>query len=402
MNRRALLLIGMLALPAAGCAGEEAGAAPAAPPAPPPADTALLGAESVRIAGLGVVPVRRAEWHDEWVLPGRLTLDPAATQALGSIVEGRVTRVLALPGDRVRAGQVLVTIHSHEMLDALGARATAEAALARAETELGLATSTAARAERLYQARAASLAELERARAALADARAARDGAAAERERAREMVAHLLGSGPVPAGMDAHGVLVRSPIDGVVVTREAQPGQVAVVGAPLLTVSRVTTLVLALSVPEGAAGAVRAGDAVRFGVQAFPGREWSARVTRVAPALDPATRTLEVLASVDDPSASLRPEMFATARLAGPAAGTALTVPAAAVQALDGDTVLILAEQRGDGLLLRAGPVRIGRRTAAAAEVLAGAAEGDAVVASGAAIARAEIMRRRESGSEER
>jgi multidrug efflux pump subunit AcrA (membrane-fusion protein) len=94
--------------------------------------------------------------------------------------------------------------------------------------------------------------------------------------------------------------------------------------------------------------------------------------------------------------------MFATARLAGPAAGTALTVPAAAVQALDGDTVLILAEQRGDGLLLRAAPVRIGRRSAAAAEVLAGAAEGDAVVASGAAIARAEIMRRRESGSEER
>lgn len=402
MNRRALLLIAMLALPAAGCAGEEAGAAPAASTPPPPADTALLGAESVRIAGLGVEPVRRAGWHDEWVLPGRLTLDPGATQALGSIVEGRVTRVLALPGDRVRAGQVLVTIHSHEMLDALGARAAAEAALARAATELGLATSTAARAERLYQARAASLAELERARATLADARAARDGAAAESERAREMVSHLLGTGPVPAGVDAHEVLVRSPIDGVVVTREAQPGQVAVVGAPLLTVSRVTSLVLALSVPEGAAGAVRAGDAVRFGVQAFPGREWSARVTRVAPALDPATRTLEVLAGVDDPSASLRPEMFATARLAGPAAGTALTVPAAAVQALDGDTVLILAEQRGDGLLLRAAPARIGRRTAAAAEVLAGAAEGDAVVAAGAAIARAEIMRRRESGSGER
>src|SRR5690606_15189784 len=125
---------------------------------------------------------------------------------LGAVVEGRVVRVLARPGDRVEAGQVLVTLHSHEMLDALGARAAAEAALVRADNELRLAAAAEGRAGRLYAARAASLVSVEQARAARADAAAAREAAAAEAERAREMVAHLRGAGPVPEGVEPHEV----------------------------------------------------------------------------------------------------------------------------------------------------------------------------------------------------
>ncbi|MBX6364058.1 MAG: efflux RND transporter periplasmic adaptor subunit [Gemmatimonadetes bacterium] len=404
-----------LALPAilAILAGCRADAAPPAAPAPPAADTAaaaaaaapsadtvLLGAEALKLGGIRVAPLLRASWHDEWRAPGRLALDPTHTQPLGSLVEGRVVRVLALPGDRVRAGQVLATLHSHEMLDALAARAATQAALARAENELRLATSTLERAERLYAAKATSLAELERARAARIDAEAQRDAAAAEAERAREMVAHLRGSGPTPPGTEPHEVLIRSPIDGVVVSREVQPGQVVVVGAPLLTVSRIGRLLLVAQLPEGAVGAVGPGAEVRFTVPAYPGREWSARIARVAPAIDPATRTLEVQAAVDDPRAELRAEMFATVRVQGPASEPVPVVPAAAVQVLDGDTVLIRAEQRGEGMHLRAVPVRIGRRTADAAEVLSGVEVGSWVVVDGAAVARAEIVRRRDAGSE--
>jgi cobalt-zinc-cadmium efflux system membrane fusion protein len=402
MNGRSLLILASLALSvsAAACTrGAVETARAAEVPAPP--DTALLGAEAVRIAGVRVEPVRSAPWRDEWAGPGRLALDPRATQPLGSLVEGRVVRVLALPGDRVRAGQVLVTLHSHEMLDALGARAAARAALVRAENELRLTTSAAERAERLYAVKAASLVALERARAARVDAEALRLAAAAEVERATEMVAHLVGEGPVPAGVEAHEVLLRSPMDGVVVAREAQLGAVVVVGAPLVTVSRMSILQLVLHLPEAALPAVAQGAEVRFTVQAYPGREWTAEVTRVAPAIDAATRTLEVLASVADPAGELRPEMFATARVRGPGARPVLTVPAGAIQALDGDTVLIAAERRGDGLRLRALPVRIGRRSAAVAEVLSGVEEGTMVVVEGATIARAEIIRRREAGSEE-
>jgi hypothetical protein len=71
------------------------------------------------------------------------------------------------------------------------------------------------------------------------------------------------------------------------------------------------------------------------------------------------------------------------------------------VQTLDGDTVLIVAEQRGEGVHVQAVPVRIGRRTAEVAEVLSGVEEGTTVVVEGAAIVRAEILRRREAGIEE-
>lgn len=401
MNGRTLMLVPALALGfAASACGPDAGAAPAASLEVFP-DTALLGAEAVRIAGLSVEPVAAAPWREEWSGPGRLALDPAVTQPLGAIVEGRVMQVLAQPSDRVRAGQVLVTIHSHEMLDARAAHAAARAALVRAESDARLAESAGARAERLYAGKAISVAELERARAAAVDAEALRFAAAAESERATEMLAHLIGEGPVPAGVSPHEALVRSPLDGIVISRDAQPGQVAVVGSPLVTVSRTSSLQLVLNLPEAALGAVAPGAEVQFSVQANPAREWGAVVTRVSPAIDVATRTVEVLARVDDPTGDLRPEMFATARVRGPGAETVLTVPAAAVQTLDGDTVLVVAVQRGEGMHVRAAPVRIGRRNAEVAEVLTGVAEGEAVVVEGAAIARAEILRRREAGSEE-
>ena len=82
-----------------------------------------------------------------------------------------------------------------------------------------------------------------------------------------------------------------------------------------------------------------------------------------------------------------------TVVLAGRPDGHVLTIPATAVQALDGDTVVIVAAPRGSGLHVEALPVRIGRRSADVAEVIDGVREGTLVVTTGAAIARAEIVR---------
>lgn len=401
MNCRTTMLFPalVLALTAAGC-GPGADAAPAVSLGALP-DTALLGAEAVRIAGLRVEPVRAIPWQEEWSGPARLALDPAATQQIGSIVEGRVMRVLAQPGEPVRAGQLLMTLHSPMMLDAVAAHAAAGASLVRAGSEARLAESAAARAERLYEGKALSLVDLERARAAAVDAEALLFAAKAESERAAELLTQLTGDVPDPERATTREVLVRSPLDGVVVSREVQPGQVVVVGAPLLTVSRTSSLQLVLNLPESMPGAVAPGAEVHFSVQANPGREWRAVITRVAPTIDPATRTMEVLAQVAEPTEGLRAEMYATARIRGPETDIALVVPVAAVQALDGDTVLIVAEQRGDGMYIRSVPVRIGRRNAETAEVLEGVDEETSVVVQGAAIARAEILRRREAGSEE-
>jgi multidrug efflux pump subunit AcrA (membrane-fusion protein) len=87
--------------------------------------------------------------------------------------------------------------------------------------------------------------------------------------------------------------------------------------------------------------------------------------------------------------------MYASAELLGPASGSALSVPAGAVQAFEGDTVVITACEQPDGLALEAVRVRVGRRTAERAEILGGIAAGTSVVTTGASVAKAELLRRR-------
>lgn len=383
---------------ATACSPSGEGEAPAAAVgvAEASVDTALLSAESVKIGGFTTAKVTRTPWRDVWRAPARLTLDAASTEPIGSIVEGRVVRVYAMPGDRVRKGQVLVAIHSHEMMDARAALTQGKAGLARAESELRLAQNAAERGERLYTGKAISLAELERLRAARTDAQSMQESAAAELLRAEEFLEHLLGDGPEVQGADPHWVLIRAPLDGLVITREVQPGNVVLVGAPLLTVSRTTALTLVMQMPDAAT--TRVGAPVSFSVAAAPGERFEATVTRVFPQVDTLTRTVEVHAAVRDRRGILKPEMFASAELSGAQGGPVTTVAAGAVQAFEGDTVVIAAEPRGGGLLLTVVPVRVGRRTSALAEIVSGIDSGRVVIVGGAAVARAEIIKRRGGG----
>lgn len=391
------LSLGAALLVLAACSGGEAAVPPPDTVAvtAPRRDTVLLSARTLSLGDFDTTRVERRPWRDGWTGAARLIMDPTATEALGSIVEGRVATVTVQPGDRVRRGQLLVALHSHEMMDARAAYAAANAGVARARTALTLAAASADRAERLFAARALSQAELERAHAVRDDAQATVAQADAELTRSTHLLEHLLGEGPVPPGTDPHYVLVRAPFDGMVVARLAEPGAVVTIGAPLVTVSRTAGLVLVAQLPETHAGNVGVGSAIEFTVAAVPGRRFTSTVARVSPVVDNVTRSVEVRANVAD-SGVLRPEMFATAELLGPEDETVLTVPPEAVQAIAGDTVVVTYDQRGEGALLEAVPVRVGRRTSARVEIVAGLSDGAVVITSGAAIAKAEILRRRD------
>ena len=383
---------------AAACGNDTPKADAATPKAPAaaPRDTAVLSGESVKIGGFTMTPVRREAWTDVVTGPARVALDPANTEPIGSIVEGRVVQVYVMPGDRVAKGQVLMAIHSHEMMDARAGLARARAGLVTAQANQRVASSAAERAERLYNLKALALAELERARAAREDGDAMLEAARAELVRADAMVDHLVGGGDLPKDYDEHWVLVRAPIAGQVVTREAEPGNVVLIGAPLVTVSRTSSLVLVTNLPDKSASAVKVGALVQFTTNATGAEVFRARVTRVYPAIDTLTRTIEVHAAIiGENMVRLRPEMFATAEIVSGATTATVIVPAAAIQGFDGDTVVIHAEPRGTGTFLEAVRVRVGRLTRDRAEILAGIDTGKAVVVQGAAVAKAEILKRR-------
>lgn len=389
-----IVLLTVVALSATACGGEAAPAAEAAVAA----DTALLSSEAVRIGGFELAAASEEPWRDAWQLAARVTLDPASTQPLGSVVEGRVLEVRVFPGDRVRAGDVLVAVHSHEVMAARQQLVAARAGATSADSAAATAESAAARADRLLAAKAISVAEVERTRAARTAALGARDAARAEYERAIAFLDHLVGSG-TPAGTDEHAALLRAPFDGVVTGREVQPGQVVLVGQSLVSVARDAALGVLMRLPEEASADVAVGAPVRFTVPAFAGRVFDARVTRVAPVVDSMSRAIEVFArATGEAQRVLRAEMTADAELLGNGASKALSVPAMSVQVMEGDTVVIRATRLGEGMLLEAVPVRLGRRTSLRMEILAGLVAGDSVVAKGAAVGKSEILRRQGGG----
>lgn len=363
-------------------------------------DSATLSAEAVHIAGFSVDTVRLQPWQSSVTVPGRLELDPAALETIGSITEGRITHVTVRVGDKVQAGQALVMIHSHEIMDARSTMAASMAQASAMEAERDLAIAAAARARRLFDNKAMSTAELERADVARKVAQANYDQAIAERDRARALVEHLAGLGPLPAGADQHDVIIRTPISGVVTAREAQPGTVVLPGTPLVTVGNPDRLQLEMHVPEQAAMAVQIGATVSYALTESPNDRLEAVVTRVAPTVDTVTRTVQVIAQRRGRTVG-RAETFVQADIRGTRTANALMVPAGAVQALDGESVVFISEPRGEGMFIRATPVRVGRRSANDVEILNGLAEGTAILVRGAGIAKAELMKRRGGLGEE-
>lgn len=390
-----VLLGSLLAVACGGASDDAADGAVADAAAVPTADTATLSAKTVAIGGFTYDSARMIPWQSSVTVPGRLMLDPSALATIGSITEGRITHVLVRVGDRVHAGQVLVLIHSHEIMDARSALASATAKLSAAEAERDLASSAADRATRLLEAKAMSKAEVERAEVGRRVAAAPYQQAIAERDRARAMIDHLVGTGNVPALADEHDVLIRTPIGGVVTSRDAQPGTVVLPGAPLVSVGNPDRLQLQMHLSADAAAGVQVGATVRFALTETPTTKMFAVVSRVAPTVDTVTRTIEVIAVPNGGSRGARAESFVQAELFGTGGSPALVVPSSAVQALEGDTVVIVADQRGEGLHIQAVRVRTGRRAGDRTEILSGILPGRRVIAGSAAIAKAELIKRR-------
>jgi len=233
-------------------------------------------------------------------------------------VAGRVMRVLAQPGDRVRKGTGLASIHSPDVGQAF-------ADLARAQADLQLSEQEERRQKELFDARASARRDLETAVAGAARARA-------EFARAREKASMLRSEGL----QVTQEYEIRSPIDGEVIFRNINPGM-EVQGqysggqaVELFTVGELSAVwiladVFAIDVPRLAVGAP-----ARLSLPAFPGRTFDGKVNWIAGALDPAARTARLRITLPNPSKELKPEMLGTVEITG-RARQALAVPRSAV-----------------------------------------------------------------------
>lgn len=381
----------------AGCgrqdgAPREASAAPADSAPRPGVGAAKTGitftAAQARHGGVRWAPATATEVAGTLELPGQLVPNEDRTARLGAPAQGRVMTVHVQLGDRVTPGQPLVTLQSPE---ASAARADVDKAIAQrtaSRAAAAFAREERERARRLFAIKAAARDEVERAGVADAAAQAALRQADIEVARA-EAAAGQLGA------TSASGTMVlRSPMAGVVLSRDATPGAVATAGASLVTVSNPRTLWLEIAATDRAAAGVRPGTRVRFTVPAFPADTFAARVQSVGGALDTATRTVPVRAAVENAAGRLRAAMFATTWIEGGARRAAVLVPTDAVQLLDNRPVVFVARPDGrGGATFERRDVETGTTTGGQTPILRGIAPGDLVVVAGAFAVKSEFAR---------
>lgn len=281
------------------------------------------------------VPVARGTLQVSVVANG--TLAPTRSVDVGSELSGTVARVLADINDRVAKGQILVELDTARLNDQIvrsrATLASAEASVAQAVATLKEARSNLARMEevaRLSGGKVPSAAELDTARATV-------DRAVADELAARAAVTDAraaLSSDETNLGKAS----IRSPIDGVILTRAVDPGNAVAASLQAVTLFTIAEdlrrMKLEVNVDEADVGQVKEGQAATFTVSAWPSRRYPATVTRVAYGSTTKDNVVTYLTDLDvrNEDLTLRPGMTATATIAAVERHDALLVPNAALR----------------------------------------------------------------------
>ena len=296
------------------------------------------------------------------VLPGRIVWDETRTVRIVPPLNGKVVRVLAKPGDTVRAGQPLAILSSPDF-------GQVRADWRKAEAAAELAAKNLARSRELHQAGVIPAKDLQQAEA---------DQASASAEAARAASRYRQIAGPSGDGQE---YALSSPIAGTVVERNLNPGQELRPDAPpLFVVTDPTRLWVALDAREDELAALTRGKEIRVEARAYPGESFPARIAHVADFVDPSSRTVKVLAELREPERKLKGEMFINASVPTPASGH-LLVPAKAVFLESSGKHMVFVETAPGQFQRRA--VSVARNRGEQAEIAEGLREGEKTVNEG-------------------
>ena len=294
-------------------------------------------------------------------LPGRLVWNEEKTVRVFPQVGGRVQRIAADVGDPVKIGQTLAILNSPEygqaLADARKSRADAQVAAQALERNRLLREAGVVAEKDWQQAEAAAVA------------------AKAEAERANRRVAGLGGEGD-------GAYALRSPLAGIVVERNLNPGQefrAEQAGAPLFVVTDPASLWIQVDASEADLARLKKGEPLLIESRQYPGERFKGVIRHVADFVDPTTRTIKVRGEVANADRRLKGEMFVNA-LVELEASAALRVPASAVFLFGNQRCVFVEETQGRyrRQVVEAGPEREGQ-----VDILGGLKAGEKVVTEG-------------------
>ena len=298
-------------------------------------------------ATLTIEPVAEKTFRAEHVTEGKVAVDEDRSTPVFSPYAGRVTKLLARPGDNVTQGQPLFTIEAADTVQAQNDYIAAITALNKAKSALDLAQIQDTRAKDLFEGKAVPLKDYQQTQANLIqaqnDLRSSETALEASRKKlfilgfTDETISAFRGRGTINPE-----VTIFSPISGTVVQRKIGPGQYVNAGAsdPVFVIGDLSTVWLIAFVRESDAAVVSVGQEISVNVMALPGRPLTARINYVSAAIDPTTRRLLVRAIIDNKAGLLKPEMFANVTIYSPGDHPAPAVPKQAL-IYEGDQVRV-------------------------------------------------------------
>jgi RND family efflux transporter MFP subunit len=344
--------------------------------------------------------VKRTDVAEQIVVVGNLIGE--ATVEVVPRVNGRLQSVNVKLADPVRRGQVIARVEDREIQEQVrGAEASyqvSQASIRQREADLKLAMTNLDRSKSLYERQLLPQQTYDDTEARYQAALAQVDLAKAQFEQAKARLDELR--------ITLSNTLIVSPVDGFVGKRHLDPGAFASTNAPVASVVDISRVRMVANLVERDVRRVPVGTAAKVEVDAFPGEKFNGRVSRVAPVFDPATRTAEMEIEVPNPGFRLKPGMYSRVQLTVETRDNALTIPRAALVALDGKNGVFVTVQPESGATARTSgspsqgqpnqgagassmtvkfmPVEVGIRDGENIEITSGLNDGAKVITTGA------------------
>src|SRR6185436_290078 len=232
-------------------------------------------------------------------------------------------------------GQRLAKIEDFEIVEQVKqAEAAQEVSLAtirQREADLQLAETNVERSRSLYERQLLPKQTLDDNEARYQSALASLDLAKAQHSQSKARLDELR--------INLGNTIITSPVDGFVARRSADPGAFASQNQPVMDVVDIGRVRLVANIVEKDLTTLQTGNTTRVEVDAFPGETFLGRIARVAPVLDPATRTAPIEIEIPNPSYRLKPGMYARVGILTNTKKNALVLP--------GDAVVDLGGRRG-------------------------------------------------------
>jgi cobalt-zinc-cadmium efflux system membrane fusion protein len=319
------LVLGVTALTSAGCGsgpGEAESKMTSYSTGENKADTAeLFTLPPEQMSHIQVVSVEKSKLPRALRLTGAVAYNAFKTTPVFSAVGGPVQELLAVPGQNVRTGQTLLTVTSPDY-------SAARSAYLKSATAFQLADKNYERAKDLLEHKAIAERDLQQAESdraqAQADQQSAEDALRALGIRDPES---LVKQPPKSTGQ----IPVPAPAGGQIVERLVGPGQLLQAGATqCFTISDMSTVWVLVNVYQNDLAYVHNGDSVDITTDAYAD-VFHGKISYVADALDPNTRTLQARIVTQNPGYKLKKDMYVTATVHAGALANVLTVPDAAV-----------------------------------------------------------------------